>query len=199
VDSGDGSIASAKKWPRLFQFRAGLIEPPPPGTEEHPVRITLPGGEMITSAQEDCGSILSHALERPVELRSTGGAFHDCAAVHLLTTATLDRLRELAPGGRFDPRRFRPNIVVRVAPGLDGFIENGWIGRTLAIGDSARLSVTEPCERCVMTTLPQDDLTHDPEILREAARHNHAHVGVYAAVLRGGTLRRGDAVTLAGP
>lgn len=33
------------------------------------------------------------------------GTFFDCALVHLLTTATLDRLRELYPQGRFEVRR----------------------------------------------------------------------------------------------
>ena len=45
------------------------------------------------------------------------GTFFDCAVVHLLTTATLDRLRELFPPGRFEVRRFRPNIVVETANG----------------------------------------------------------------------------------
>ena len=45
------------------------------------------------------------------------GTFFDCAVVHLLTTATLDRLRTLYPDGRFEVRRFRPNIVVETANG----------------------------------------------------------------------------------
>jgi hypothetical protein len=32
------------------------------------------------------------------------GMFFDCAVVHLLTTATLDRLRALYPDGRFEVR-----------------------------------------------------------------------------------------------
>ena len=122
------------------------------------------------------------------------GTFFDCAVVHLLTTATLDRLGELYPRGRFDVRRFRPNIVVQPASGERSFIENAWVDHTLAIGDEVRLSVTGPCGRCVMTTLPQGDLPRDPDILRTAAQHNHVHVGVYAAVVRGGTIRRGDSV-----
>src|SRR6266699_4273700 len=122
------------------------------------------------------------------------GTFFDCAVVHLLTTATLDRLGELYPRGRFEVRRFRPNIVVQPASGGTGFIENSWVGHTLAIGDEVRLSVTRPCGRCVMTTLPQGDLPRDPDILRTAAQHNHVQVGVYAAVVRGGTIRRGDSV-----
>jgi hypothetical protein len=122
------------------------------------------------------------------------GTFFDCAVVHLLTTATLDRLGELYPRGRFEVRRFRPNIVVQPVLGERGFIENTWVGHTLAVGDEVRLSVTGPCGRCVMTTLPQGDLPRDPDILRTAAQHNHVHVGVYASVVRGGTMRRGDAV-----
>ena len=47
-----------------------------------------------------------------------------------------------------------------------------------------------------MTTLPQGDLPRDAGILRAAAQHNHADVGVYADVIAGGAIRRGDSVTL---
>jgi uncharacterized protein YcbX len=124
------------------------------------------------------------------------GTFFDCAVVHLLTTATLDRLRELYPPGRFEVRRFRPNIVVETASGEKDFVEDAWIGQILAIGDTVRLSITGPCGRCVMTTLPQDDLPRDTGILRTAAQHNRANVGVYASVLQGGKVRRGDSVRL---
>jgi uncharacterized protein YcbX len=122
------------------------------------------------------------------------GTFFDCATVHLLTTATLDRLHQLYPQGRFEIPRFRPNIVVASAPGEQAFVENAWIGHTLAIGDSVRLSITGPCGRCVMTTLAQGDLPRDPGILRTAAQHNKVSVGIYATVERGGSIRCGDAV-----
>src|SRR5262249_34015040 len=124
------------------------------------------------------------------------GTFFDCATVHLLTTATLDRLRELYPKGRFEVRRFRPNIAVESASGEKSFVENAWIGHTIGIGDAVRLNITGPCPRCVMTTLPQGDLPKDPGILRTAAQHNKVSVGVYAAVLRGGSIRRGDPVRI---
>ncbi|MCA1605382.1 MAG: MOSC domain-containing protein [Acidobacteria bacterium] len=122
------------------------------------------------------------------------GTFFDLAMVHVLTTATLDRLRELYPEGRFEVRRFRPNIVVQPSDGRSRFVENEWIGKTLAIGDEVRLEVTGPCPRCVMTTLPQGDLPKDRGILRTAAKHNEVHVGVYASVLQGGKIRKGDRV-----
>jgi len=124
------------------------------------------------------------------------GTFFDLAVVHVLTTATIERLRALYPEGRFEVRRFRPNIVVATAPDHQGFVENDWIGRTLAIGDEVRLRITGPCPRCVMTTLPQGDLPKDAGILRTAAQSNEANVGVYADVVKSGTVRRGDHVTL---
>src|SRR5436190_19264032 len=83
------------------------------------------------------------------------GTFFDIAVVHLLTTATIDHLRALYPQGRFEARRFRPNIVISVPGDDQGFAENDWVGRTLTIGGSVRLAVTEPCPPCVMITLPQ--------------------------------------------
>lgn len=122
------------------------------------------------------------------------GTFFDCAMVHLLTTATLDRLSELYPQGRFEVPRFRPNVVITPGSSDKDFVENAWWGHTVAIGDEVRLAVTGPCARCVMTTLAQGDLPSDPGILRTVALNNKANVGVYAKVERGGTIRRCDPV-----
>jgi uncharacterized protein len=80
--------------------------------------------------------------------------------------------------------------------GGQGFVEDAWVGQTLAIGDEVRLSVTGPCGRCVMTTLAQDARPQDPEILRAAVCHHQGQVGLYAAVVRGGTIRCRDRVRL---
>ena len=45
--------------------------------------------------------------------------FFDIAVVHILTTSTINRLRELYPEGRFKIRRFRPNIVIE-SPSASG-------------------------------------------------------------------------------
>jgi len=224
-DGKVASAKNPRKWPHLFDFRAAFVEPPGAAAKVPSVRITLPDGTRVTSDQGDLNQILSNALGRAVTLGAARrGAvtaeeywpdmegldhrdtvtdftlpeetFFDCAVVHVLTTATLDRLRELYPQGRFEVRRFRPNIVVQLGSRETSFAENAWIRHTLVIGDEVRLNVTGPCPRCVMTTLPQGDLPRDPGVLRTAAQHNHANVGAYAAVVRGGTVRRGDSVRL---
>ena len=124
------------------------------------------------------------------------GTFFDGATMHLVTIATLERLRELYPQGRFEAPRFRPNVVVATAAGEKGFVEQAWISHTVAIGNQVRLRITGPCARCVMTTLAQGDLPKDSGILRTAVQHSHGHVGVYAAVVQGGTISKGDRVSL---
>ena len=219
------SAKNPRKWPQLLEFRAAFLEPPRGGEKMPAVRITLPNGRVVTSEQGDCDQILSEALGREVTLASVApktpsleeywpdmedlahrdtvtdesipvGTFFDAAVVHVVTTATLDRLRELHPQGRFEIRRFRPNVLVEQASDRKDFIENGWVGRTLKIGTAAQLSITGPCPRCVMTTLPQGDLPADAAVLRSAAQHNQANVGVYASVAKGATVRRGDPVTI---
>ncbi|HTK87375.1 MAG TPA: MOSC domain-containing protein, partial [Nitrospiraceae bacterium] len=106
------------------------------------------------------------------------GTFFDGATVHLVTTATLNRLRGWYPQGRFEVPRFRPNIVLESAAGEElGMVEETWIGLTLAIGDDVRLRITGPCGRCVMTTLAQGDLPKDSGILRTATQRAQGHVG----------------------
>ena len=123
--------------------------------------------------------------------------FFDIAVIHILTTSTINRLRELYPEGRFEVRRFRPNIVVGSASSEEkDFIENLWVGKKLKIGEDIVLKVTAPCTRCVMTTLPQGDLPKDLGILRTTAKYNHVNAGVYASVHEGGTIHRGEPVRL---
>jgi uncharacterized protein len=144
--------------------------------------------------------------DESIALSSPTGSFFDYAVAHVITTNTLDRLRELYRQGRFEARRFRPNMVVTAGNGEADFVENEWVGLNVEVGDSLVLKVTNPCPRCVMTTLPQADLPQDHGILRTAAQYNKPHVpalgsampsvGVYANVLRSGTVRRGDPVRM---
>jgi len=100
--------------------------------------------------------------------------------VHLIATSTLDHLQRMYPGGRFDVRRFRPNIVIRSRG--EPFIENSWAGRTLAIGDEVVMRLTILSPRCVKTILPLFDLPHDPGILRTIAQHNIQDLGDFGTL-----------------
>ena len=129
-------------------------------------------------------------------------SFFDLYPLSVLTTSTLDQLGNLEPQSRFDVRRFRMNLIVDTPE--RGFVENGWLGRTLAIGDEVQLAVSLPDPRCCMPGLPQEDLPRDPQVLKALARHNRIDVagalypcaGVYAVAEARGTVRKDDSVSL---
>ena len=216
IDTETGRVASAKnprKWAGLFELSAEL--------REGVLVVTTPHG---TALRDDLNAELSRLLGRTVTLRGTPlssaaieihwpdvpglanagsesvyrlppGGYFDLAPIHILTTATLRRFRELTPDSHFDPRRFRPNIAIETLPALTGFVENDWLGRSVVIGD-LRLEVTSRCSRCVMTTLAQAGLSADPKVLRAAVTHNAASVGVYARTSRDGEIAAGAQVWL---
>jgi uncharacterized protein YcbX len=213
-----------KKWPEMFKFRAALEGPVQTPDTLPAVRIMTPDGESYSSTEAGLNAVLSAKLGRAVifadkppakphldeywpddveglaysntvtDENTLENTFFDLAFLHILSTATIDALRKAYPAGRFEVRRFRPNILVDAGP-VD-FAENAWIGKTIMIGDEVRLNVTGPCPRCVMTTLAQSDLPKDPGILRTAVQQNGANVGVYAEVLQGGTIRQGDTIRI---
>jgi MOSC domain-containing protein len=222
VETGKvASAKNPRRWPALFDFRAAYVAPLGMDAPLPAVRITLPNGETMTSDEADVDARLTAALGRAVRLARTApararaegywpdhdwlthpdsefdfvlpaGTFFDGAMVHLVTTGTLDRLRALAPASRFEVPRFRPNLVIETT-GAEGFVENGWAGRTLTVGD-VQLRIDGPCPRCIMTTLAQGTLPKDAAVLRTAVKENEGNVGVYASVLRAGRVARGDSV-----
>jgi uncharacterized protein YcbX len=125
------------------------------------------------------------------------GSFFDSASIHLLATGTLAHLRSLiGEDARADPRRFRPNIVIDTGAESDQFIEDTWLDGELRIGPEVRIVKMRPALRCVMTTHRQTDLARDLRILRAAAQHHSARVGVFASIGSPGSMRIGDAVFL---
>jgi uncharacterized protein YcbX len=201
-----------------------------------PIWFNLPDGTVIHSDQSDVNDKLSAALGHKVVLQTQSpkdakleqywpeydgesneisseavagdapkGSFFDYAAIHLLTTSSIAAMQKHYPEGRFEVRRFRPNIMVDTS-GQNGFVENAWVGKTIKIGSSLRLQVTDPCPRCVMPTLAQGDLPQDNGIFRNGIAHNKPlvpfagkelpSVGVYARVLTPGWVKRGDPITV---
>jgi MOSC domain-containing protein len=218
------SAKNPRKWPNLFSYSAAYTSLLETGSAVPPVRVTLPDGSIAVSSSSDFASTLSATLGRSVTLLKTPpqnaqleeywpdmqelanrdvvtaesmpeGTFFDLAVLHVLTTSTLEQLTELNPSSRFEPRRFRPNLIIDTGD-QKGFVENDWIGKEIRIGSEVRIQLSGPCPRCVMTTLAQGDLPKDPGILKTAAKHNEVRVGAYATVTRPGMVHVGDKLTV---
>ena len=157
----------------------------------------IKGEPYLPATTTDEGEVIIESL---TALGAPAGTFFDFGPIHLVTTSSLQGLG----AGYDDAARFRPNLVVDTG-GSPGFPENEWTDRTISVGDGVVLRGTIPVPRCVMTTLAQADLPGDAGILRAAAERNSVEVGpigvrpclgLYADVVRGGTVRVGDPVTV---
>lgn len=121
------------------------------------------------------------------------GTYFDAMHLHVITTASLQALRDRSPAS-FDVRRFRPNVVVEDAPA--GFPEAAWTGGTLALGTAAAF-VDCPTPRCSMPTRAQADLPADPKVLKTIVIEAERCLGAYATVTQAGEVREGDTVRFA--
>jgi uncharacterized protein len=211
-DARTGRILTARRRPELLgavaSYDGGL-----------PV-ITLPGGGTAVGPGQDTDGLLSRWLGSPVSLVASAedaggraeyfadatddtsqaiewtmpaGRYVDSAAVLVLSTASLRTAAELHPGGVWDPRRFRPNVLLDVDG--EGWPEDQWAGRTLTVG-SVVLVPLEPCVRCTMVTRAQPGLEADTDVFRTLARHHRGLFGVWCDVLTGGTVSVGDEATI---
>lgn len=170
-DASSGALLTGRQEHRLLAAAARW--------ESDEVLVTLPDGTEVRPGPER-DDRLSDWLGYAVVLRGAPEhePFVDVSPVHLLTTASV---------GAWDPRRFRPTLLV------DGAGEQDWIGAEIEVG-GALLAVDEPMIRCVMTTLPQPGLPRDRSVLRTIARERRNLLGVQAHVVRPGKVSVGDAV-----
>ena len=160
-----------------------------------------PAGHRNTSVEQKLGSALFK--EMGIESPLPPGSFMDVSPVSVISTSTLEHLHQLRSESKFDVRRFRMNMVVKTVHA--GFVENSWVGSGLTIGENVRLMVTMPDPRCVMTTLAQNELPKDTNVLRTLIEHNRLDImgagkfpcaGVYAVIEAEGIVRVNDKVEL---
>jgi uncharacterized protein YcbX len=214
-DGATGRILTGRREPRLLAAAASL------GDDGEPA-IHLPDGVVVHGAGEATDAALSAWLDRPVSLVTAAGApggqaeffadatddasqaiewtmppgrFVDALPLLVLTTASLRAGHQHHPDGEWDVRRFRPNVLVAVDD--DGWVEDGWCGQTVRLGD-VEVVPQAPCVRCTMVTRAQPALDRDLDIYRTIARHHGGNLGVWSTVRSPGTIRVGDPVELVG-
>jgi uncharacterized protein YcbX len=213
LDGADGRILTGRREPALL-FAAAHV-----GTDGLPC-IVLPDGRAVAGLGSATDQALSEWLGRSVTLIAAAesdaqraeyfadptddasqaiewtmpeGRFVDAAPVLVLTTAGLRACATAYPGGAWDVRRFRPNLLVE-AEGED-WLEDAWIGRTLRVG-AAHLAPRKRCIRCTMVNRSQPGLAKDVEIYKTLHRTHGGDAGAWSQVIRPGMLSIGDAAVL---
>jgi uncharacterized protein len=194
VRDPDGKLGSGKS-SRRFRKMDGLLSLAAHYDGDTPV-IRFTDGRTCRGDDPEIHGLLSAYVGRPVTLSREEVVSHfDEGPIHLLTMATVQRLAEVRGDG-VDVRRLRPNLVLETRDD-PGFVEDGWLGRQVAVGSEVVLAIRAPMPRCVMVNLPQLGLPADPRLLQTAEQANGAAVGVVADVLRPGAIAVGDPVAYA--
>jgi uncharacterized protein YcbX len=165
-------IVTGRRKQRMLGLAATLNGDGDPLVGGHPWRSP----EAARAIREVAGA--GAQLSRPF-----GGHEHDAAHILLLSDGSVDQLG-------YDLRRFRANVYFA---GADGPIEQRWIGRRVRIGDLV-LSVDEPCERCVITTIDPDTIEVDLDVLKRTNAELGGNMGAYCSVVEPATIAVGDAV-----
>jgi uncharacterized protein YcbX len=196
LKDSDGRLGSGKTSKRFRQIE-GLLGFSA-ATEDGGVIVHFPDGRIMRADDPTLGSVLTAAcgMDIKVESEDQDRVMHrDSAPLHLLTDASMAWLGARLPDVAIDARRFRPNIVI--ASEASGLVEQEWLGRTISIGAEVVVEAVRQTVRCVMTTQPQSELSTAPAVLRKLAEENAASLGIYAEVLRSGTVRIDDALRFA--
>ena len=200
-DSGAGRVIDpvnyAHRWgetlafPSMLDLRARYA----PGDSTR-LDIITPNGRVLSSGDPNFQTQIGETLGVPVKLMEfpqvAEARVRAGRALHLITTASLDSMKNLYPEGDFDPRRFRPNIIVSSQPERNGFIEESWVGESIRIGPEVVLRVEKTNRRCKVTTMKQNDLPFDGKILETISQKNGNVLGVMCSVLKGGVVAVGD-------
>ena len=130
-----------------------------------------------------------------IEYESPLGTYYDAFPLMIMSTSAFRSMAEAVPDSVIDVRRFRPSLIVDTGD-RGGHPELDWIGSRLTVGE-VELEVVTGCPRCVMVTREIDDaVPGDRAILRHIVRDLDQIVGVYARILRTGTVRVSDPVTV---
>lgn len=142
---------------------------------------------------------LSDHAGRPLRLVGAdekGAAIDRTHVVSLISVGSLETLAHHAGVERVDGRRFRMTIELE---GGDGHEEDGWIGGEVVVGE-ARIRVTGPVGRCVVTTRNPDTGESDLDTLRALAGYRTLRegksfgCGVCGDVVVEGVVRGGDSL-----
>lgn len=109
----------------------------------------------------------------------------------------LNSLRDLSRRAErdLDPLRMRANVWLE---GLDAFADHAWAGRRFRIGDDGpEFEGLKPIVRCAATHVDPSTAERDFDLCTALwENYGHRDCGLYARVIKGGTIRPGDSLSL---
>jgi uncharacterized protein YcbX len=196
--SGGFPWLTAGKLPDLISYTP--LRAKPDSADALPTLVRTPAGEELPMFGEQLAADVGRLYGSPVQMMQLKHGIFDEAAISVIATDTVQEVCRLA-GAATDLRRFRPNIVVRLVRSAT-FAEDEWVGGVLEFGPAGAapaVHVTMHDVRCGMVNLDPDGGRASPEVLKAVVRANTNNAGVYATVIRTGSLAVGQPVVFCEP
>lgn len=194
-DSSGFPFLTAGRFPQLVTYQPiGWTEV---NGEPLPTHVRTPDGSELELRGEALQNEIAQRSGHAVELMMFKHGIFDDGMVSLISMATISAIGREA-GMTIDRRRMRANVVLET-DSLDAFLEDEWVGATIVFGDGAdapAVSVTARDERCVMVNLDPETGRQDPRVMKATVRMNGNYAGVYATVVRAGSIHVGQTVYL---
>ena len=173
--------------------------------DEHTSRLWLDAPDGLHAegllTTEDGRNAIASAVGKHLELEPAGWpvlveaddiAYFDTTKgpISLLNMASLRELEKIL-SHKLDPVRFRMNLFLE---GGEAWAEQNWPGKHIAVGETL-LAVTENTGRCAATHINPETGEKDTKVLHALKdAYGHTQMGVYATVIEGGAIRKGDQV-----
>ncbi len=182
---------TARQTPQLLRYKPA-VETQSSG--EVVVSVTTPSGAKWPVDSRELHQEIEQLAGRSLFLLRNNRGCYDTAQISIISRQTIHRIAA-ETGTEENPRRFRPNLLIDLSEG-EPYEEVHWTGRVLLLGESARVAIIKPDERCKIITLDPDSAEANPDVLRCVAEQHGNVAGVYGAVITPGEIRTGDAIWL---
>ena len=188
---------TARQMPNLLQYQPTWkqvlqVETQYPQPEALELAITTPEGTTYSIEDSALLEHLQDCTSRPLVLRFSEAGMQDSRPVSLISQQTIKAF-EQEMNMPMDERRFRMNFQVDWAQPIP-FFEDTLVGKKIQIGDTLVLEINKKDHRCIMINLDPDDGQGNPLIFKTLAQNHEACLGVYAVIVKEGTVKENDSI-----
>ncbi len=185
----------AHQFPQLVRYTP--VSGEAAGPYDLPTHARTPDGEELRLQGQLLRRKVSALFGSELQIMRVSRGSIDGANISLISRSTI-RLFEQEIGVSLDVRRFRPNLLIETARGV-AFEEDGWPGKTIGFTggpDRPAIRITMRNRRCRIINIDPETGAEDARILAAVTRVNNNYTGVYAEVLKTGTISVGDTLSL---
>ncbi|MHB8567473.1 MAG: MOSC domain-containing protein [Nitrososphaerales archaeon] len=175
------------------RLRREMVLFKPEITSANKVQVTTPEGQTFFLDDPAFEEMLEKRFGYSLLLRHDTSGCYDSKPVSIFGLATLNAL--VSELGNLQYERFRANIYPEWTCG-EPYFEDSLVGKSLKIGERAKIKVVKKNSRCVVPTIDPYSAAASPQVQKYIEESRGGCVGVYALVEREGEINLNDDISI---